>query len=378
MITPLGGILRLYDHIADLCDTDKGGLPVKELTCILEKNACYQKGDKLNPTHIIVHSTGANNPYLLRYVNPHAAQTAGLAVDGKAVTRDEIGKLLGKNVYGNHWNRGNLYVCVHGFIGRLYDGTLAYVQTLPYDMACWGVGSGSNGSYNTCAIQFEICEDSLLDGYYCKKTYDIAAQLCARLCKTYAIPPENILSHREAWLAGMGSGHADPTHWWGKHHLDMDTFRAEVKKQLSPAQIPAGKPAQPAVEQLYRIRRSWQDKASQLGAYRNLEYAKAACPAGYAVYDASGKVVYSRAETVSDAKPDYARSYNDAFSGIYCVNLRSGAPLRAGSSENKPLIYLLPKGANVTCYGYYTGDWLFVKSEGSKTGYVHKKYLTEI
>lgn len=45
--------------------------------------------------------------------------------------------------------------------------------------------------------------------------------------------------------------------------------------------------------QMYRIRKSWSDVKSQVGAYRNLESAKSECPVGYNVYDKDGKCVYS-------------------------------------------------------------------------------------
>lgn len=72
---------------------------------ILTENACYKAGRKITPKGIMVHSTGANNPYLRRYVGPD---------DG----------LLGVNEYNNHWNRdkpGGRQVCVHAFIGKLKD-----------------------------------------------------------------------------------------------------------------------------------------------------------------------------------------------------------------------------------------------------------------
>ena len=50
---------------------------------LLTKNHCYKAGRKITPKGIIVHSTGANNPNLKRYVGPD---------DG----------LLGKNPYNNH------------------------------------------------------------------------------------------------------------------------------------------------------------------------------------------------------------------------------------------------------------------------------------
>ena len=50
------------------------------------ENPCYKSGRKIKPSGIVVHSTGANNPYIKRYVGPD---------DG----------ILGVNKYGNHWNK---------------------------------------------------------------------------------------------------------------------------------------------------------------------------------------------------------------------------------------------------------------------------------
>lgn len=91
---------------------------------IFTNNACYKAGKTITPKGIMVHSTGANNPNLKRYVGPD---------DG----------LLGKNQYNNHWNQDKpdgRQVCVHGFIGKLADGNIATYQTLPATtvMSCTG------------------------------------------------------------------------------------------------------------------------------------------------------------------------------------------------------------------------------------------------
>lgn len=103
----------------------------------------------------MVHSTGANNPYLKRYVGPD---------DG----------LLGKSQYNNHWNQDTpdgRQVCVHGFIGKLADGSIATYQTLPWNYRGWHCGSGSKGSGNDTHISFEICEDGLTDVSYFNAVY---------------------------------------------------------------------------------------------------------------------------------------------------------------------------------------------------------------
>ena len=180
---------------------------------ILAENACYKAGRKIKVKGIMVHSTGANNPWLKRYVGQD---------DGK----------LGKNQYNNHWNTyhpGGREVCVHAFIGKLADGTIATYQTLPWDHRGWHAG----GSANDTHIGFEICEDGLSDKTYFNKVYKEAVELCTYLCKQYGLTEKDIICHCEGYKKGIASNHGDVLHWWPKHGKNMDTFRAEVKALLS-------------------------------------------------------------------------------------------------------------------------------------------------
>lgn len=187
-------------------------------TLYLTKNNCYKSGKRHTVKGIMVHSTGANNPNLKRYVGPD---------DG----------LLGENPYGNHWNQPTpegQQICCHAFIGKLKDGSIATYQTLPWDMVGWHCGNGKNGSANYMGyVGFEICEDGLTDAGYFNKVYQEAAELCAYLCKKYGLTEKNIICHSEGAAKGIASNHGDVMHWFPKHGKNMDTFRAEVKKLLS-------------------------------------------------------------------------------------------------------------------------------------------------
>lgn len=61
----------------------------------------------------------------------------------------------------------------------------------------------------------------------------------------------------------------------------------------------------PDPEHIYRIRKSWDDAGSQIGAYVNMELAKAVCPEGYSVYNWTGNTVYYNGggEFVTDTYP---------------------------------------------------------------------------
>lgn len=185
------------------------------------KNNCYISGKKHTVKGIMVHSTGANNPELRRYVAPD---------DGT----------IGKNQYNNDFNRpkpGGIEICPHAWIGKLADGSIATVQTLPWDMVGWHSGSGSLGfaknANNNGYIGFEICEDNLTDKAYFDKVYKETVELCAYLCKTYNLSAKDIIGHYEGHQKGIASNHGDPKHWFVKHGKSMDTLRADVSAMIA-------------------------------------------------------------------------------------------------------------------------------------------------
>jgi hypothetical protein len=179
---------------------------------ILYNNACYKAGRTIKPKGIMVHSTGASNPCLRRYVGPD---------DG----------LLGKNPYNNHWNTDKpdgREVCPHAFIGRLKDGSVATYQTLPWNHRGWHCG----GSGNDTHIGFEICEDGLADPAYFSMVYNEAVELCAYLCKLYGLTEKEVVCHSEGFKLGIASNHSDVMHWFPKHNKSMDAFRAGIKDAI--------------------------------------------------------------------------------------------------------------------------------------------------
>lgn len=183
---------------------------------IFTQNACYKAGRTITPMGIMVHSTGANNPFLKRYIGPD---------DG----------LLGKNQYNNHWNQDKpdgRQVCVHGFIGKLADGSIATYQTLPWNHRGWHAGGAANDTH----IGFEICEDGLTDASYFNAVYKESVELCVYLCKQYGLTEKDIICHSEGNKLGLASNHGDVMHWFPKHGKSMDTLRADVRSGLAPVE----------------------------------------------------------------------------------------------------------------------------------------------
>lgn len=181
----------------------------------LTRNDCYRAGRTIRPQGVMVHSTGANNPSVARYV-----------------PGDDV---IGRNQYGNDWDRPGLEKCAHAFVGRFADGLVGTVQTLPWNRRGWHCGRGKNGSANDTHISFEICEDGLEDASYFKAVYQEAVELTAMLCRDYNLDPLAegvVICHQEGYQRGIASNHKDVLHWFPKFGKTMDDFRADVARWM--------------------------------------------------------------------------------------------------------------------------------------------------
>lgn len=206
----------------------------------------YKQGIKIAPKGILIHSTGAQNPALKRWVN------------------DPVH--LGVNPNDNYFSGKNddRQVCPHAVFGLDKDNRYTIEQILPYDVRCWGCGSGKNGSYNVSHIQIEIAEPyDMEDEDYFYSAMKSVAEWCADLMLMY---PEikDITTHAEAAQRGYASNHGDPVHWWIMHKYSIQDFRAEVERWLAyKRELQGNKPENPKV--LYKV---------QVGAFENEQNAR--------------------------------------------------------------------------------------------------------
>lgn len=112
------------------------------------------------------------------------------------------------------------------------------------------------------------------------------------------------------------------------------------------------KPEQPKA-QIYRVRKSWADAKSQIGAYKVLANAKIKADAnpGYFVFDADGNVVYP-----TEQKPEAPAVPFRVWVKVTDLNIRKGP------------------GTNYGCTGRFTGKGVFTivavqNGEGSTAGW---------
>lgn len=206
---------------------------MKLLTCIFTSSKCYKKGGKITPKGLMIHSTGTNNPNLKRYAQPSTND----------VNYNSLISQIGKNNGGNHWNVPTSTVCVHAFIGKLANGEIATVQTLPWNYKGWHCGVGTKKiSANNTHTSVEICEDSLTDATYFNKVYKEAVEFAAYFCQLYKLDPLEdgvIIGHYEGYQRGVASNHADPRNWFPRFGKSMDTFRQDVAIKMGKKVTPA-------------------------------------------------------------------------------------------------------------------------------------------
>ena len=231
---------RYYDQFATTAQKGGGSMKYTEsnkpLVCMQTQSTCYRGTRTMAVKGILWHSTGANNPWLKRYVQP----------SDNDPNKANLLALLGVNQNHNDWNHVEHQAGLNCWIGKLADGSVAAVQTMPWDYRPWGCGSGKKGSCNTGWIQFEICEDGLSDPDYFAKVYKEACEITAYLCKLYNIDPHGtvkvngatvpaILCHADSCTLGLGSNHGDVLHWFPKFGKSMETARNDVAALLSGA-----------------------------------------------------------------------------------------------------------------------------------------------
>lgn len=221
--------------------------------CMLVNNRCYKTNATIKPRGVMVHSTGADNPWLRRYVQP---------VPGQAGAQETL-DFLGVNKNGNSWNRSDISVCVHAFIGKAKDGTVATEQTLPWNHRGWHAGDGTSGkSANDTHISFEICEDDLTDPVYFAAVYKEATELVAMLCQKYGFDPMAngvIICHQDGYKMGIASNHGDIYNWFPKHGKTMVDFRNDVYTLLHPSKPEPEEPKEPEEEEDMRYYKYYDD-----------------------------------------------------------------------------------------------------------------------
>ena len=234
------------------------------------------------------------NEYLLTKHNPNHIAMPSASMEGKIIgvtvhNTDWISVASGTTPaeqYTRATVNGNMKdVRVHYYV----DNTCAW-QNLPHSLSGWHAADGSgNGNRRTSA--YNVTD---------KKSEDNCARLAAALLKKYNLDINHLFTHTH-WL-NVRDGKSGTVDYLNTAKNPYKTcplyilphwsaFKAKVQKYLTDAK--------PTVKNIYRIRKSWADAKSQIGAFSSLENAKKSCKTGYSVFDANGVNIYTSKTTAS-------------------------------------------------------------------------------
>jgi len=233
-------------------------------------------------------------------------------------------------------------------------------QSVDVDDVAWHCGTSKTYYHphcrNTNSIGIEMCCTA---GNYKigDKAKENAAQLVAALCEYLEIKDvdEYVVRHYDVTHKSC------PAQMKGDNNAEWDAFKKRVKDIMKPT-VPVTPPVvSESAKVLYRVRKSWTDTKSQIGAFSNLNNAKSArdtAGAGYYVFDEKGNIVYPEQQAL-------------AVGNI--VNLVSGAKYTSGKSVpswviKKDLYVRGLNGDNVTISTLKTG---------AITGVVNKQYIAQ-
>lgn len=279
------------------------------------------------------------------------------------------------------WGNGKKYIAIHylGVVGQnnkveaggygahyyiYWDGTI--YQAAKHNAILCQVGTA--GYYtqkhpearNGNTIGIELCPKC--DGnasnpsdpywYFTTETQEACVQLVKKLMQDLGIPASHVLRHYD-----IVNKHC-PAPYVNNNKYKTSWTWEEFKARISGS---SGGSSTGGTGQMYRIRKSWADAGSQIGAYENLDNAKAACKAGYTVYDKDGKAVYSKAETWK------------ATGTATCGG--NGVYVRSGPGKSHDPLGQLNKGQRFEVDGNDSGEWVHVKVAGIGIGYMHKDYV---
>lgn len=277
------------------------------------------------------------NEFLLTKHNPNHIDMPYAVMNYEGVTVHNTDDLIGVHDDAEQYTRatynGNMNdVRVHYYV----DDVCAW-QNLPLTLSGWHAADGSGfGNRKTVAIE------CIMTGAYNaedKKAEDNCARLAAYLlfAKGYGI--DRLYTHTYHLNVKAGrTGSVDYLNTakgnykycpiyilphWAAFKAKVQGYLDELNGKKAPAVVT------PAPQgQIYRIRKSWSDVKSQVGAYRNLASAKTICAKnpGYAVFDEKGNVVYSNTPKL-EAGAKITLNYAPFF-----VSSTSKSPARNGVS----------------------------------------------
>lgn len=203
----------------------------------------------------------------------------------------------------NYFCTGSRNASAHYFVDS--DSITQVVK----DTDCaWHCGDGNNkyGINNRNSIGIELCRTNNKVEYQTKVN---AVELIRGLMSKYNVAIENVVRHYDA------SRKLCPRSMMDNNWAEWYEFKRMIESNTVISKTVANN------EELYRVRKSWNDVKSQIGAYKNFENAKKLANGEYKVFNSKGEEVYPLKTNNTVTINLHLRDLQDAYNKDYNKNI---------------------------------------------------------
>lgn len=212
-------------------------------------------------------------------------------------------------------------ITIHCVVGQCSVETLGdiFAQTSRQASSNYGIGPdgrigmyveekdrswcSSSGSNDHRAITIEVASDTTEPYAVTDAAYEALIKLCADICKRNGI--KKLLWKADKSLIGQVDKQNMTVHRWFANKSCPGEYlysrHSDIANRVNAILGSSNKEKPVSSEQMYRVRKSWNDPKSQIGAFKVYDNAIKACKSGYSVYDKDGNCVYTK--DAVDSKP---------------------------------------------------------------------------
>lgn len=176
-------------------------------------------------------------------------------------------------------------------------------QNLPLDLSSWHAGDGSGpGNMTTISIECIMNDE---ESEHNEKAEDNCAKLVAWLLNRYNLTVDSGLFTHLHWN-NVRHGKSGTNDYLNTTECSDEkycpcyilphwsSFKSKVQSYLNDLKGCKEESIKTTEKSLYRVRKTWEDSSSQIGAFKDLNNAKNVCTEGYSVFDNSGNIMYSK------------------------------------------------------------------------------------
>lgn len=243
-----------------------------------------------------------SNSSLISYTNISPNRSAGRNHKIDTITIHCMAGNLSIETCGNLFARSSTKASSNYGIGS--DGRIGlYVEEKDRS---WATSSGINDNR---AITIEVASDSFHPYKVTDKAYKSLVKLCADICKRNGITKLVWSTNKNDRLNHLNGCNMTVHRDFANKACPGDylyNLHGQIAKEVNELLGAKTTPTTPSKDEtLYRVRKSWKDSSTQLGAFHDLKSAKSVAKKnkGYKVFDKDGNQIYPTTKKYSGGFP---------------------------------------------------------------------------